>query len=417
MKTINFYDTCSLLLAGEKIFSDNDKFVISSITLKELEKIKTTANKDAETKYSARLLLRLFEANPNKYEVVTHREKYEDVIKQKDFEINDDMKILSDAVYYDSCVRPDETIFITNDLCLKHIANLFFGSDSIGSIPEVVDDYKGYKEVQLTEHKMADFYTSQHDNIFNLNIGEYLVIKDKTGEIVDFRVWTGKVHRVINLEDFNSIWFGKVKPYEKDPYQKLLFDSLINNKITMVRGPAGSGKTYVSLAYLLHKLEKHEIEKIIVFCNTVATANSAKLGYYPGTRDEKLLDSQIGNLLSSKFGSKIAVEQMIANEQLLLLPFSDIRGFDTTGMRAGIYISEAQNLDVSLMKLALQRIGEDCICIIDGDSKTQVDDINFSGNNNGMKRVSTVFRGSDIYGEIELQKIYRSKIAHIAEEM
>ena len=106
---------------------------------------------------------------------------------------------------------------------------------------------------------------------------------------------------------------------------------------------------------------------------------------------------------------------MIANENLLLLPFSDIRGFDTTGMRAGIYISEAQNLDVSLMKLALQRIGEDCICIIDGDSKTQVDDINFSGNNNGMKRASTIFRGQDIYGEIELQRIYRSKIAHIAE--
>ena len=40
------------------------------------------------------------------------------------------------------------------------------------------------------------------------------------------------------------------------------------------------------------------------------------------------------------------------------------------------------------MKLALQRIGEDSICIIDGDEKTQVDDINFAGNNNGMRRVS-----------------------------
>ena len=36
--------------------------------------------------------------------------------------------------------------------------------------------------------------------------------------------------------------------------------------------------------------------------------NSAKLGFYPGTRDEKLLDSQIGNLLSSKLGGRIAVE-------------------------------------------------------------------------------------------------------------
>ena len=69
------------------------------------------------------------------------------------------------------------------------------------------------------------------------------------------------------------------------------------------------------------------------------------------------------------------------------------------------------------MKLALQRIGEDSICIIDGDSKTQVDDINYSGGNNGMRRVSKIFRGHDIYGEIELQQIHRSKIAQIAEFM
>ena len=144
---------------------------------------------------------------------------------------------------------------------------------------------------------------------------------------------------------------------------------------------------------------------------------AARVIVYPGTRDEKLLDSQIGNLLSSKLGGRIAVERMIEEEKLLLLPMSDIRGYDTTGMRAGIYISEAQNLDIELMKLALQRIGNDGICIIDGDEKTQVDDIHFAGSNNGMKRVSKVFRGEDIYGEVELRIIHRSKIAQIAEKM
>ena len=108
---------------------------------------------------------------------------------------------------------------------------------------------------------------------------------------------------------------------------------------------------------------------------------------------------------------------MIDEEKLVLLPLSDIRGYDTTGMKAGIYISEAQNLDITLMKLALQRIGEDSICIIDGDCKTQVDDISFAGNNNGMRRASKVFRGTDIYGEVELRNIHRSRIANIAESM
>lgn len=121
----------------------------------------------------------------------------------------------------------------------------------------------------------------------------------------------------------------------------------------MVKGPAGTGKTFLSLGYLMHLLEKGKIDKIIVFCNTVATKNSAKLGYYPGTRNEKLLDSQIGNLLISKLGDRYAVEDLIETGKLILLPLSDIRGYDTSGMNAGIYISEAQNMDISLMKLTL----------------------------------------------------------------
>ena len=114
---------------------------------------------------------------------------------------------------------------------------------------------------------------------------------------------------------------------------------------------------------------------------------------YPGSRTEKLLDSQIGNLLESKLGDRIAVERLIDDGQLVLLPMSDIRGYDTTGMNAAIYISEAQNLDIELMRLALQRIGEDSICILDGDSNTQVDLSMYAGDNNGMRRVSKIFRG------------------------
>jgi predicted ribonuclease YlaK len=108
---------------------------------------------------------------------------------------------------------------------------------------------------------------------------------------------------------------------------------------------------------------------------------------------------------------------MIDDGTIILLPMSYIRGYDTTGMRAGIYISEAQNMDIELMRLALQRIGEDSICILDGDSDTQVDLSIYAGNNNGMRRVSEIFKGHDIYGEVTLQKIYRSKIAELAQLM
>ena len=185
----------------------------------------------------------------------------------------------------------------------------------------------------------------------------------------------------------------------------------------MLRGAAGSGKSYLAFGHMFSLLERGKIDKIIIFCNTVATKGSAKLGFYPGSRTEKLLDSQIGNLLESKLGDRVAVERLIDDGQLVLLPMSDIRGYDTTGMNAAIYISEAQNLDIELMRLALQRIGEDSICILDGDSNAQVDLSMYAGDNNGMRRVSQVFRGSDIYGEVTLKQIYRSKIAELAQQL
>ena len=412
---IKFYDTCSLLIMGENAFEEH--FVISSITLKELEQIKTSANKDDSIKYSARILTHLLEEHEGFYEVVIHHKDYEIPIEKLGFDVTDDIRILSDALWCDGKLHPGATIFVTNDLSLKNIANVFFGDRMITSVKQEPDNYTGYKEVTADDDLLAAFYQDTTYNHFDLMIGQYLILKNPSGEVVDVRVWTGEDHRYLAQPSINSKWFGKVQPYHNDIYQKLLLDSLASNKITLIKGAAGTGKTYLSLSYLVSQMEKGKIDKIIVFCNTVATANSARLGYYPGSRDEKLMDSQIGSLLISKFGGREGVQTLMDQGKLVLLPLSDIRGYDTSGMQAGIYISEAQNLDITLMKLALQRVGEDCICIIDGDIKSQVDLPQFSGMNNGMRRASKVYRGHNIYGEVTLKNIYRSQIAKIAESM
>lgn len=411
-KMTKFYDTSSLLLKADTLFEDNEYFAISSITLEELEHIKTSANKDADVKYSARKLINSLDNHMGEYDVVFFNEDMAKPIVKAGIFLNNDAKILSCALSYN---KKHEVEFITNDICLKHLAKLFL--DEVESIDENRDDYTGFKDVTMNENEMTAFYSNPNANFYDLLVNEYLIVRNDKREIVDRLCWTGEGYRHLDYANFSSKWFGDIKPIKGDVYQAFVADSFTNNKITLVKGPAGSGKTFLSLAFLIHKLEKNKIDKIIIFCNTVATKDSAKLGYYPGTRDEKLLDSQIGNLLISKFGGRVEVERMIQEEKLILLPMSDIRGYDTSGMRAGVYISEAQNMSVNLMKLALQRIGEDSICIIDGDCKTQVDDIQFAGSNNGMRRASKVFRGEDVYGEITLQNIHRSKIGRIAERM
>lgn len=411
---IKFYDTSSILLETD-LFKEN--FIISSITLNELENIKTSSNKDTEIKLAARRLLQQLHDNPNKYTVCIFQPSMTEALIKKNIDITNDTKILACAIWIEKESYPDNLAFVTNDLALATIASLFFGQDSIEEVVVEEDKYSGYREIIMHDAAMERFYSNPNENLYNLNINEYLIIRDKDREIVDRLCWTGEGYRRLSFSNFNSKWFGDVKPMKGDIYQMMAADSLTNNQLTMLKGPAGTGKTYLALAYLLHLLDKNKISKIIIFCNTVATKNSAKLGFYPGSRDEKLLDSQIGNLLSSKIGDKVEVERLIEDGKLILLPMSDIRGYDTSGMKAGVYISEAQNLDISLMKLALQRIGEDSICIIDGDPLTQVDDNSFAGHNNGMRRASKVFRGSDIYGEVELKNIHRSKLAAIAQNM
>lgn len=410
------YDTCSLLeQAGHLCDSDEFTLVISSITLEELESIKTSGNKDPDVKYAARKVLTDMDEHYGAFEIVLYNDSYGDMMMRDGISLSNDAKIIACARHFAAKHPQDEVIFVTNDLICRHIASMYFVTEKV---IEEDYDYDGYKEVYLDEDGLIEFYSNQDKNLYNLFINQYLLVYDaNSGDCIERLVWTGDGYRRLAYNTFASKWFGDVKPMKGDLYQSLVADSFSNNKITLVKGPAGSGKTYLSLGFLMHKLERNKIDRIIVFCNTVATKNSAKLGFYPGTRDEKLLDSQIGNLLISKFGGRVAVEQMILEEKLVLLPLSDIRGYDTSGMKAGIYISEAQNMDVELMKLTLQRIGEDSICIIDGDCKTQVDDIHFAGSNNGMRRASQVYRGEDVYGEVTLRNIHRSRVAMIAEKM
>ena len=413
----NVYDTSSLLLLNEDLFQQSSEsiMVISSITLQELEKIKVSQNKDARIKHTARTLLRLLDEHIHEYICLIYTDNL-----SKDFgylELNNDGKIIASLLYaLNNQIltenSSDKIIFYTNDLAMKQLASVFLPIE-VKSIIIEHDNYTGYKNIDLSDEELASLYEG-HLNLPNIQINEYINIWDCRGDRVDTLCWTGSEFRPLKYKTFDSDWFGNIKPYKDDIFQAMAADSLLNNQITMLRGPSGAGKSHLALGYLFYLLEHNRIDKIIVFCNTVATRNAAKLGYYPGDKNEKLLDAQIGNMLSSKLGGQEAVLRLIEENKLILLPMSDIRGYDTSGMNAGIYITEAQNLDITLAKLALQRVGEDCIMILDGDTESQVDLVEYDGANNGMRRISKIFRGHDFYGEVTLQKIHRSKIAELA---
>ena len=415
---MKFFDTNALILLQNKAFEE--KFIISSITLNELEQIKTSKTKDEETKWAARHILHLLADNEDKYEIEIYKSHYEDDIKTLDLPISDDSKIIicaKESFIRRNCL--DTGIFVTEDLACKKIA------ECIGLKTEYVrqeqdEEYTGYITVTLSEEELAKFYATilpENINEYELLNNQYLLL-EFNGEIADKYKWNAETgYEEVSFRTVESQMFGKITPIKGDVYQQCALDSLCNNQVTVMRGPAGSGKSYLALGYLMSQLDRGKIDRIIIFSNTVSVRGAAKLGYYPGSRLEKLLDSQIGNFLASKLGSITEVERMTDEGTLMILPASDIRGFDTSGMRAGVYITEGQNTSIDMLKLMLQRIGEDCILIVEGDDKCQVDMSEYAGTNNGLKRMSQVFRGQNFYGEITLKNIYRSKIAAIADKM
>jgi predicted ribonuclease YlaK len=397
-------DTNVLLNSMDKL--DHRHIVITSMIIRELEKHKLSQNQALA--FQARAATRYLELH-----------QADILFDVKDYHVQ--LGSSFDTQYADNkilqCCIENHYGLITHDLLLKQKARGF--QIPLLELDSLEEKYEGYVECDVEDRRYAALCHNLDHNHFELLTNQYLVVKD--GEsYADLLKWTGDSHTYVRPRGFETTYFGKFSP--RDAYQRCALDSLRHNTITMVKGKAGSGKSLIALSFAMREIERGKYDRLICFVNPMASRNSAKLGFYPGTRDEKIMDSAIGSMLCSKFGDKMIVEELLKGKEkeppkLLLLPFSDIRGFDTTGLRAIVYIIEAQNLDVDLMKLAVQRIGEDSKLIIDGDFDAQVDHSSYEGQNNGMRRLSEVFRGEDYYGEVELPYIYRSKIARKADQM
>lgn len=412
-----FYDTCSLLSLQEKAFENF--FYISSITLDEIENIKTSANKDNEIKFKARKILRLLHKNLDKYWAIPFKDIFLENPQLNGYSITNDLKIVSSALYLRSVEHKNFT-FSTEDLSCYTIAKTTTLDVEITLEDKEKSEYQGFKEVIYNDNDLAFFYNStlnQNNNTENLLENEYLIIKNSLEQIVDKYKWTKEGYKKVPFLNLKSKMFGSISPYKGDHYQNLAIDSLYNNQITVLRGDAGSGKSMLGLAFLFQELEKGRIERIVMFVNPVATKDSCKFGFLPGTFLDKVLGSQIGNFLASKLGGIEVVYQLIEKGMLEFIALADARGYDTTGMNCGVYVTEAQNTNREMMKLILSRIGEDTLCVIEGDNAMQTDMLSYEGENNGLKRLCEVYKGEPYFGTVTLQNCYRSRIAEKALEL
>ena len=161
-------------------------------------------------------------------------------------------------------------------------------------------------------------------------------------------------------------------------------------------------------------LQTGKYNKVVILYNPTKTRGAVDQGFYSGNSQEKGLQQFIGNMLNTKFGDKSIVGNLLAQDQLQIVSMADCRGMEITDNQI-LYIPEAQNTTPDLMKVCLSRVSKDAKCIIEGDHSNQVDLKFFEGKNNGLKRAIDVFAGEDFVSYVHLQKVWRSKIAEIAD--
>ena len=166
--------------------------------------------------------------NADKYTVVFAPN--ENIIKEKypDWEINNDFKLVYCASQYAEKLN-DELSFISDDLSCRNIAKNVFGLSVSGTDDSVEEEYTGYKEIILSEEEIAELYNTSFVNKYELLENQYLLVKNMSGGIVDILKWRNNQLIGINQRKFSSSTISKdVRPYNNDPYQKMLFDALMS---------------------------------------------------------------------------------------------------------------------------------------------------------------------------------------------
>ena len=151
--------------------------------------------------------------------------------------------------------------------------------------------------------------------------------------------------------------------------QKDYYNIVNRNDVTFSIGPAGTGKTFMAVAFAVSALTSKEVDRIVL-CRPAVEAGE-NLGFLPGDLKEKV-DPYLAPFYDS-LGEMISISKykpLIADKVIEIIPLAFMRG--RTLNNAFMILDEAQNATKTQMKMFLTRLGNNSKAIITGDT-TQID--------------------------------------------
>lgn len=182
--------------------------------------------------------------------------------------------------------------------------------------------------------------------------------------------------------------------------QKELKRAIEDKEITISIGPAGTGKTYLSLITALHLMKTQPQYRRLLLIKSLQIIKGEELGFLPGTLEEKMepyMTSFTGNL--DKIIGKGNRKALMADGVIGIEPLAYIRG--NTLDSAIVIIDETQNIDMHTFKTIVTRIGKSSKMVFLGDVE-QID--RKISKDSCLKTVYEAFVDAEFTGAVEFEQ-------------
>jgi len=284
--------------------------------------------------------------------------------------------------FEDNLILPD--FFGRNDENLKKLENAF----GVSILPRgnylKIEGLQG--NVEHTDIVLKKLYEGVRKNNSLSSSDIDTIIKIFKNQNYDKPIKEYEVIESVNIVAGRKI----IKPRSK---KQLEYFNLVKEKqMVFCCGPAGTGKTYLAVAYAVSMLKSGEIEKIIL--TRPAVEAGERLGFLPGDIKEKIdpylrpIYDALNDMLSFS-----EVIKKIESGFIEIAPLAFMRG--RTLSNAFIILDESQNTTAVQMKMFLTRLGENSKMIITGDL-SQVDLP--SGTKSGLRESINILKNVEEIG-------------------
>ena len=253
---------------------------------------------------------------------------------------------------------------------------------------KIQGDQQAILQVQEVLHEMMQTFTGKGS----------LTVKDVQKLITLIKANVNGMDKTNTVPEHVIHYGRKGAISAKTEGQNRYVEMVNNNDVVFSIGPAGTGKTFLSVAFAVAALESHRVDRIIL-CRPAVEAGES-LGFLPGDLKDKV-DPYLAPLYDSLhvLYAENQLAQLLERKVIEVVPLAYMRG--RTLDSAYMILDEAQNATVLQMKMFLTRLGIGSKAIITGDV-TQIDLQNRS--DSGLLQASELLNNVQGIGIVNLGK-------------